>query len=167
VIALLAASPAAASEGGLEIFPDLPSAEHPVTALVIQLVLFVLLIWPANRLLWRPLLGALEQRGQRIAGSRARAEKITREAEDVLGAYESAVERARRAADGERASLLESARREQAQLTSNARKAAETEVAAARETIAAALGRARGQLRSAADELGREAAASVLGRPLS
>jgi hypothetical protein len=40
-------------------------------------------------------------------------------------------------------------------------------VAAARETVAAALGRARGELQAAAEQLGREAAARVLGRPLS
>jgi F-type H+-transporting ATPase subunit b len=165
-IALLAAAPAAASEG-LEIFPDVPSAEHPVTALVVQLVLFALLIWPANRLLWRPLLGVLEQRRDRIAGNRARAEKVAADAEDVLGEYQSSVEHARRSAESDRATRLEGARREQAQLTAEARKAAEAEVAAARETVAAALGRARGELQAAAEQLGREAAARVLGRPLS
>jgi F0F1-type ATP synthase membrane subunit b/b' len=174
-ILLLAPGGAAASGGeGIEIFPDVPtswdrifSLELFASPLVQLLALFALLIWPANQLLWRPLLRVFEARGERIAGSRARAEKVASEAEDVLGAYESAVERARRSADGDRAQILEGARRQQSQLTAEARRAAETEVTAAREAVDAALDRARSGLQSSADELGREAAAQVLGRTLS
>lgn len=174
-LALLAAVPAAASSGeGIQIFPDVPRSWDAVfspalfaSPLVQLLVLFALLIWPANQLLWRPLLRVFDERGERIAGSRARAEKVASEADDVLGAYEQAVERARRGADADRAKILEGARTEQSQVTADARRAAEAELAAARESIDAALERARASLGSAADELGREAAAQVLGRPLS
>ena len=155
----LLASPASAS-AGLEIFPErIP--------LIVLIVLFTILIFPANALLWQPLLRVLDQRRERIAGTRARAEKIAAEAADVLASYESAVGRARVAADADRAKVLEAARGEQGQLTHDARKSAETEVAAAREAVGAALSRARGELQAASRELGREAAARVLGRALS
>jgi F-type H+-transporting ATPase subunit b len=161
VAAAFAATPAAASGGGLEIFPQW------TTTLPLLVVLFVILIVPANALLWQPLLRVLDQRRERIAGTRARAEKIANEAENVLASYQSSVERARIAAESDRAKVLESARSEQSQLTHDARKSAETEVAAARAAVDAALGRARADLQAAARDLGREAAARVLGRQLS
>jgi F-type H+-transporting ATPase subunit b len=160
VAGALVASPALASGGGLEIFPQ------PVP-LAILVVLFTILIFPMNALLWKPLLRVLDQRRERIAGTRARAEKIASEASDVLSSYETAVERARLAADADRAKVLEKARNEQTQLTTDARRGAETEVAAARAAVDAALVKARADLRSAAQDLGREAAARILGRPLS
>lgn len=156
----LAAAPAAASSGGIEIFPQ-------IGPLIVLVVFFAVLIWPANQLLWRPLLRVFDERRERIAGTRARAEKIASEAEDVLSAYQASVERARLGAESERAKILEAARREQGQVTADARRSAEAEVAAAREAVGAAFERARSDLQGAARELGREAAARVLGRPLS
>jgi F-type H+-transporting ATPase subunit b len=156
----LAASPASAASGGIEIFPQ-------VGPLVFLIALFAVLIWPANQLLWRPLLRVFDERKERIAGTRARAQKLASQADDVFSAYQSAVERGRLSADAVRAELLEHARREQGQVTAEARRAAEGEVAAAREAVEAALDRARGELDAAARDLGREAAARVLGRPLS
>jgi F-type H+-transporting ATPase subunit b len=159
--AALASAPAAASEGGgLEIFPQL----EPLLALI---ALFTLLIWPANRLLWRPLLRVLDERRERIAGARARAEKIAAEAQDVLASYQTAVERGRRAADAERARQVHEARNEHGRVTAAARGVAEEEVTAARVEVAAALERARSELRATAEDLGREAASRVLGRALA
>jgi F-type H+-transporting ATPase subunit b len=177
-LALLAAIPAAAADSGIEIFPEFPFfwpwedwgrfGRELVASPMAQLVaLFALLIVPANQLLWRPLLRVFEERAERIAGSRARADKIAAEANDVLGSYEQAVERARRGADVDRSAILDGARKEQSQVTADARRAAEAEVSAARDAVDAALERARASLGSAADELGRQAAAQVLGRPLS
>lgn len=154
-------TPAAAAGAGIEIFPQW------FTTLPLLLALFVILIFPANVLLWQPLLRVLDQRRERIAGTRARAEKIASEAQNVLAGYESSVERARIAAESDRGKVLESARSEQTQVTQDARKSAEAEVAAARTAIDAALDRARADLQDAARDLGREAAARVLGRQLS
>jgi F-type H+-transporting ATPase subunit b len=161
VAGALVAAPAGAAGDGLEIFPQW------TTTLPLLLALFVILIWPANLLLWQPLLRVLDQRSERIAGTRARAEKIASEAQNVLASYESAVERARIAAESDRGKVLESARSEQTQVTQDARKSAESEVAAARAAVEAALGRARADLQASARDLGREAAARVLGRQLS
>jgi F-type H+-transporting ATPase subunit b len=158
--AVLAASPAAASEGDLEIFPQ------PVP-LIVLIALFAVIIWPANALLWRPLLRVFDERSDRIAGTRARAEKVAAEAKDVLSTYEASVVRARQAADGERGRILDAARHEHAELTAVVRREAESQVTAAREAVEAAVQRARRDLQATAAELGREAAARVLGRPLS
>ena len=156
----LAAAPAAAASGGIEIFPQV----GPLVALI---VLFTVIVFPANALLWRPLLRVFDERRERIAGTRARAEKLASVAEDVLSAYQGSVERGRVAADAARAKVLEGARREQSQVTAEARRAAESEMSAARDAVDVALVRTRAELEGPARDLGREAAAQVLGRPLS
>jgi F-type H+-transporting ATPase subunit b len=155
-----AAAPARASEGGIEIFPD-PNLLIPLLAL------FAVLVWPLNAVLWRPLLRVLDERRERIEGTRARAQKIAAEAEDVLGNYQRAIEQARRVAEADRRELLDGTRQDQAQITGEARRAADAEVAAARARVAASVEQARAELQPAAADLAREAAARVLGRPLA
>ena len=62
---------------------------------------------------------------------------------------------------------LDTARKEQSRVTSEARGLAEQEVARAREGLAQALESARADLRSQAEDLAREAATRVLGRSIS
>jgi F-type H+-transporting ATPase subunit b len=157
----LAAAPARAAEGGgIEIFPDPP-------ILIPLLVLFAALVWPLSTVLWRPLLRVIDERRERIEGTRARAQRVAAEAEDVLGHYQRAVEQARRAAEADRRELLDGTRQDQAQITGDARRSADAEVAAARARVARSVEEARAELQRAAQELAREAAARVLGRPLA
>jgi F-type H+-transporting ATPase subunit b len=158
--ALLAAAPARAAEGGIEIFPD-PKLLVPLIAL------FAALVWPLSAVLWRPLLRVLDERRERIEGTRLRAQKVTAEAERVLGGYQRAVEQARRAAEGDRRGLLEAARHDQGQITGDARRAADAEVAAARARVASSVDEARAELQRTVHELARDAASQVLGRALA
>lgn len=160
VLAVTVAAPVQAASGGLEIFPD-------PTRLLILVVLFTLLVWPANVLLWRPVLRALDERSDQIQGSRDRADKVAAEADTILARYQEAVTRARTEAQVEHRGLLDQARSEQSGITAEARGAAEAEVSGARREIASALDDARGQLRGQVEELARTAAAQVLGRELS
>jgi F0F1-type ATP synthase membrane subunit b/b' len=154
-----AAAPAAAAEGSLEIFFD----RH----IIYLLALFVLLIAPVNKLLLDPLLGVLDERRERIEGARGRAEQVAKEAEAVLGRYETAVRGAKEDAETDRRSRIEGARREQAVATSAVRAEAEERMARARTEVGQMLDSARAELRTHAEELAREAASRVLGRPLS
>jgi len=160
ILAVAVAAPVQAASGGLEILPD-------PTRLLILVVLFTLLIWPANALLWKPVLRALDERSDQIQGSRERADKVAAEADVVLARYQEAVTHARTEAESERRGLLDQARTDQNGITAGARTSAEEEVSAARREISNALDDARGQLRSQAEELARTAAATVLGRELS
>ncbi len=177
--AALAGAPmaAGAAEGGLVIFPEIVQDllygdgqlwKTPWKALEVQLlVFFTLLIWPANKLLFQPLLGVLEERDRRIEGARGRAKEIDAEAERVLGEYQVAVTEARKLAEEDRRGQLEEARREQSRVTASARGDAESEVQRARSGVAEALAGARQELRTQAEQLAREAASRVLGRSLS
>jgi F-type H+-transporting ATPase subunit b len=167
-LAIALAAPAHASEGGLQIFPDLFLGARPLESrFVYLLVLFVLLIFPVNRLVLKPLLAVLEQRASRIEGARKRAAEVGGQADAVLARYEAAVEQARRQADEQRKGALESARGEHVRILDETRRAAEQEVAGARSRVAGAVASARAALRSETDALAREVAARVLGRNLS
>jgi len=155
-IGLLVALPVQAAGDSLEIFPD--------ERVFYLIVLFVLLVFPVNKLLFHPIFRVLDERDARIEGARKRAAQIGAEAEATLGRYRSAVRSAREEAESDRKQVLEEARREQAELTGSVRSEAEAEINRAREEVAGALDDARSRLREQAQELAREAATRVLGR---
>jgi F0F1-type ATP synthase membrane subunit b/b' len=175
---VLAAGPALAADD-LSIFPDLIEdalygthggeiVANPLRSTFVRLViLFAAIIVPLNLLMFRPLLRALEQRGEKIEGARARASAVSKQAGEVLGRYEAAVGAARSQAETVRRQALESARVEQARIGAAARAAAEAEIAEARVGVAGALEAARVALRGETQRLAQEAAAKVLGRPLA
>jgi F-type H+-transporting ATPase subunit b len=149
---------ASAAEGNLEVFPDWTGL------LPLLVALFVVIIFPADRLLLRPLLRVLDERHERIEGARQRADALSGEADAVLARYETAVGEARHHAEAARRDALDRARREQTGLTSQARTDAEAEIARARDEVGRALAEARTALRAEAELLARDAASQVLGR---
>lgn len=157
---LLVASDALAAEGQLVLVPD-------PRLLIGLLLLFAFLIPPVQAALFTPLLRVLEERTERIDGTRRRASRLVEESAEILSRYETSIRAAREEADAERKEQLRAARSEGAQQTSQARSAAEAEIESARREVAAALVAARGSLRSQAEDLANQAAERVLGRPLS
>jgi F0F1-type ATP synthase membrane subunit b/b' len=133
----------------------------------VLIVLFVILIFPLHALLFRPIFAGFDARTEKIAWTRARAEKITAQADEVLARYESSLRDAREEAEHERKERLAAARSESAEQSAAARAEAEREIERAREQIGAGLSQARESLRPQAELLAREAAARVLGRALS
>lgn len=150
---------AARAEGSLELAPDLGM-------LVGLIVLFALLVFPVDHFIFRPIFRVLDERRERIAGTRARAEQLEREAEQAFERCESSVRSVRGEAEQERRSLLEDARAEALGATAEARSRVEGEIEAARAEITTSLDAARGVLRSESLELARQAASRVLGRAL-
>ena len=155
----LAAGPALAAGGGLEIMPT-PSKLVPL------LVFFLLLIVPVNRLIIQPLLGVLDEREERIAGARARADEIGKRAGEVLSAYETHVAAAREESETERRGTLDEARSAQTARVAEERGDAEARIEKARQEVGVALEQARGQLQAQAAELAQQAAERMLGRSL-
>jgi len=154
------AAHAAAGGGGLEIFPD-PGV------LLVLIALFLLLVWPLDRLLFKPLLAVLDERRQRIQGARTRADALAADADEVMRRYQGQVGEARTEAEAGRREVLDRARAEQTEVLNEARGEAEDRTRQARHEVAEALERARGQLRSDAEALAGEAASRLLGRSLS
>jgi len=161
VAALLVPLVAFAEEGhGLVLVPDwfgkLPAL----------ILLFGVLIAPVNALVIKPLLRVLDERDARIGGTRAKAERLERDAAEILARYENAVRETRDEGERARRALLSEVRSEVQREVAAARSEAETRLEGVRGEIAASLDSARGALRGQAQELAREAATQVLGRAL-
>lgn len=159
VLAAVPASGARASEG-LNLVPDL-------WMLGFMMVGFLLMIIPANALIFKPLFRVLDERRERIEGARRRAEGLQREAEELLRQFETAVAEVRHEAERERRAQLSAARADHAAELLEARGRAERELTHARDELAGALAEARDGLRASAEDLAETAAARILGRSLS
>lgn len=162
LVALAVALPLAshaAGDGGLVLVPD-------GRLLVGLILLFLLLIFPVNQLLFKPIFRVLDEREQSIEGTRSRAEQLERDAAEALASYEKQVHKVRDESEQQRRSLLETARSEGLRATGEARAGVERELESARGEIEASLEAARATLRGQSQELAREAASRVLGRAL-
>jgi F-type H+-transporting ATPase subunit b len=160
VACALCASAAAASEGSLVLLPDW------FGKLPVLIVLFALLMFPVNALLFKPIFQVLDAREERTAGTRKRAEKIMKHADATLADYERAVREARAESEQARKREASTAREENATVIAEARAESERHLERARTELAAALEQSRQTLGAQAQGLAEEAASRVLGRPL-
>jgi F-type H+-transporting ATPase subunit b len=156
----LFASVAVASEGDLVLLPDLTGK------LPILIVLFALLVYPVNAILFKPILQVLDAREERTAGTRSRAERVMSDADETLAKYESAVREVRAAAEQARKDEAVAARQENAMVVQAARAEAERQLERAGTELEEALAQSRQTLRAGAQSLADEAASRVLGRAL-
>lgn len=159
VVSSFGARPAAAADN-LVLIPDVP-------ILVVMLVGFVLLIFPLNALIYRPIFQALDERADKISGARDRSTQLQAEADGVLDRYETSVREARAESERARQEQLARARDEQKRLTDEARSEAERNLESARADLRRSLEESRATLRSSAEDLAQAAAEQILGRSLS
>lgn len=158
--AVCAFAPPAGASAELVLIPDVPT-------LIPLLIGFVVLIPLVNVLIVQPVFKVMDERAERIAGARRRAERLRAEADAVLRRYQEAVREVREEAERTRREQVDAARAEQARVTSAARDEAEHEIEQTRGELASALEQARAGLRASAEELARQAAERILGRTLS
>ena len=156
----LLAGAAVASEGGLVLLPDWTGK------LPILIVFFALLMVPVNAVLFKPIFQVLDAREERTSGTRKRAEKIMKDAEETLAGYERALREARAESEQARKREAADAREENATVIDAARVESENHLESARTELAAALEQSRQTLGSDARGLADEAASRVLGRAL-
>ena len=164
--ALLFLGAEALASEDLVLFPHV-HGEFAFRDLIILLVLFTALVIPVNKLIFKPIFRVLDEREEKISGTRRQADRLVAEANEVIQRYEQSVREVRQDAEQERRQTLESARADGSTTTTAARGEAEQQVARAREEVAAALDDARGTLRAQSEGLAAEIAARVLGRSLS
>jgi len=157
---LLCSGVAVASEGGLQILPDL------TTKLPLLIVLFALLIFPVNAMLFKPIFRVLDAREERTTGTRNRAESVMKHAEATLAEYERAVREVRAESEQSRKREASAARQETAGVIEQARAESERQLERAKTELAAALEQSRQILRTQVQSLADEAASQVLGRSL-
>ncbi len=140
----------------LQIVPDL--------TLPVLIVLFLIFIWVMNALLFRPTLQVLEERQERIEGSRKRAGELQGRIEDALAKQAAQVREARVNGERERARLLQEASAEEERIAAEGRDRAARTIEEIREAIAREAREARSELEGRALDFATLIAEQVLGR---
>ena len=144
---LALATPAYAADK-LNLFPD-------PTTFVMRMLLFAVLVFITNAMIFKPIFAALDDRTRRVAGARKQAGEVDEESREVRAEAESA-----------RKNHLGHAREEQMSMAEAARAQAEAKVEQARSELDAALVSAREGLNAASRDIARAVAARVIGRDL-
>ncbi len=155
---LALATPAYAADK-LNLFPD-------PTTFVMRMLLFAVLVFITNAMIFKPIFAALDDRTRRVAGARKQAGEVDEESDALLQRYESSIREVRAEAESARKNHLGHAREEQMSMAEAARAQAEAKVEQARSELDAALVSAREGLNAASRDIARAVAARVIGRDL-
>jgi F-type H+-transporting ATPase subunit b len=153
------APPEIASAADFELFPHWPSV-------ALNLVIFLLLIYPVNRLLIQPLLHLVEERESRTSGALDRATALETQTRETGAQIEARLNEGRSRAQARRAAILAEAEREERALLQAASNDAAGSIETVRSAVAAELAGARTALEADARTLAREAASRLLGRAI-
>jgi F-type H+-transporting ATPase subunit b len=158
IVALLAA-PASAHAADLNLIPD-------ASIVATNVALFLLLVYPVNKLLVSPFIRVLDERAERTTGALSRSEGLRDEARASRTELEAKLAEARTRAVARRNEILaEGEVLERAELEA-AREESERAVQDVRRSVQAELSDARGTLQADARALAREVATRILGRAL-
>ncbi len=134
--------------------------------LVIEMISFGLFIYFFGKVLWKPLMQAMEARRRRISEGLAAAERGQRELEDSVNKAEERMAEAR----SEAHELLANAQRQANETLERARADARSEgeriVSAAREEVDQTVAQAKDQLRREVGELAVDGAERILKREI-
>lgn len=158
-IALGLVSPIAAQAAELNL---IPAAEVVAT----NVALFLLLIYPVNRLLVQPLLRVLDERAARTSGALAQSRQLGDDARAARADLEASQNEARARAQARRSAILGEGEVEERGLLEAARDEAAQSIESVRRSIEGELVEARSALQTDARALAREAATRILGRAL-
>jgi F0F1-type ATP synthase membrane subunit b/b' len=150
---------AGAAEDGLQLVPDF-------RVLPVHFLVLLLLIYPIQNWLLRPLAEILEVRALRTTGAVSEADRQTSQSRDLALQIEQRLAKARQDAQAQRSATLADAEAKERELLERAREEAARTIETVRSDVAAEYGAARASIEPLARELAREAAERLLGRPL-
>ncbi len=151
------ALPAEAHAADLNLIPE-------VGIVATNVALFLLLIYPVNRLLVQPLLRVLDERAARTSGALAQSQKLVDDSRAARTELEAGLADARARAQVRRNAILGDGETEERALLDAARAEATRAIESVRRSVEAELGEARTALQNDARTLAREAATRILGR---
>jgi len=137
---------------------------NPDGSLIVVLVLFVILVFLLNRLLFRPIGRVLDERQTLIEGATNEARAARRMYDARLAEYEASIRQARaesyKRAEQERAAALDARRK----VIDEAKAQAHDQIEQAKQEIGQQVARARGALESEARQIAERISRTVLGR---
>ncbi len=153
------ASPVPARAAELNLIPD-------AVVVATNVALFLLLIYPVNRLLVQPLLRVLDDRAARTSGALAQSQQLGDDARAARSDLEASQNEARVRAQAKRSAILGEGEVEERAVLEGARDEATQSIESVRRSIQGELVAARHALQTDARALAREAATRILGRAL-
>lgn len=133
-------------------------------SLFIQAVNFLVLLLVLNRILYRPILRALEERGRKTAGARGQVESVEEQGAELLAAYEADLAVARSQARGRYQGHRDKAVAEAEAASAEAKQRAEAEMARRAEELERRRQTLESELSASEAALAREIASKALGR---
>jgi len=151
--------PLSAEAADLNLIPD-------AAVVATNVALFLLLIYPVNRLLVQPLLRALDERAQRTSGALAESEKLGDDSRARRVELETRLSEARARALVRRSAILADGEVEERAVLDAARGEAGANIENVRRSVAAELAEARSGLQTDSRALASEVATRILGRAL-
>lgn len=147
------------------------SGGHPIIDIdltaVVQFVLFLVLLFVSNKLLFQPYMALRERRRAGIDGARAEAEQMTATADAKLADYEKQLAVARSRANDEGRKVRAEASAHEREVTEKARTEAQKSIDEAAAKMRTETEAARAQLLPQADALARQIASKLLGREVA
>ncbi len=132
--------------------------------LFIQAVLFLVLIYILNVLLYRPVLKVLQDRSQRLADLDGDALSAEKEIEEKLAEYRARIDEAKSEGNLLRADLKKEGVDEEAELLTAANKEAQASIDAARGRIAKEMESALESMAKVTKDMGKSICEKVVGR---
>jgi F-type H+-transporting ATPase subunit b len=135
--------------------------------IVIQLVLFLIVLVTLTQILFRPFLNILEERHQKIHGTKAEVDRLERLAAENQAAYVARVREARNVARQERDAMRAAGNEEKRKLLAEARAEIAQALNETREQVAKSESEARKSLSDDNQALARQLVAKVVGREVS
>ena len=134
---------------------------------IIQFVLFVVMFFAANKLLFQPYLKLRAKRIAGIDGARAEAERMSAEADGKLADYEGKLAAARAKAAAEQRKIRAEAAAHEREVSDKARTAATAAMDTATATVKRETEAARAELVPQAQLIARRMAKQLLGREIA
>lgn len=134
---------------------------------LIQLLLVVLLMFILKRWVFKPYLSAIDERAKRTSATRASAEQLQQEADDIATRYETALADARTAALDAKLTLRTEGIETKDAIVSAARKEANSQIESAQAQIEEQVASERAALDERVDELAGLVVQKVIGRSAS
>ena len=135
--------------------------------IAIQAVLFLVLLYLSNKLLFQPYLRLRDRRAEGIEGARAEAERMTAEGEGKLAEYTAQLTAARNRAAEEQRKIRAEANAHERDVTGKARQVAAQALEEAHARVQTETAAARQELLPRAELLGKEMAKRILGREVA
>ncbi|RMF88262.1 MAG: hypothetical protein D6739_00375 [Nitrospirae bacterium] len=135
-------------------------------SLLIQAVNFLVLLVVLQRILYRPILQALEERARRTRGARGEVERVEEQGAELMAAYEADLAVARSQARARYQERRAEALAEAERIVAEEKQKAEAELAQHEQALAKRRESLLAELAEREAELAREVAAKALGRAL-